>query len=322
MRSEVTVAAVMARRRAGLLGRARWSRAARREALYGYLFALPWILGFVLFVAGPLGASLYLGFCEYSIAGIPRFVGLSNYATALTLDRDFWPSLARTFYYVALTVPVGVVGSLLLAAVLNQGIRGKTLFRSLCYLPSLTPVVASVLLWKWILDARLGPVNYALSSVLGVEGPGWLASTQWAIPALAMIALWGAMGGPRMLIFLAGLQGVPEELYDAAKIDGANTWQRFRNVTLPMISPVMLFNLILGMIGGLKTFAPAFIGTGGGPGRATWFFALHIYSRAFQYSEMGYASALAWLFTALLLGLIALQFLWSRRWVYYAGEVR
>ena len=303
------------------LSKARRMTPAVREAVYGHAFALPWTLGFLLWVGGPLVASLYFSFSEYSIASAPVFIGFGNYTQALLADDLFWSSLGRTFYYVLLTVPLGIIGSLLVATALNQELPGTLLYRSLYYLPSLTPAVALTVLWKWILHPRLGVLNHILKSLFGIEGPGWLGTTEWAIPSLAVMALWGGIGGNQMLIFLAGLQGVPQPLYDAAKIDGANPWHTFRHVTLPMISPTIFFNLVLGIIGALKVFTSAFVATRGGPARATWFFALHIYANAFEYFQMGYASALAWIFLLILLGFTLIQFRLSSRWVYYAGEV-
>ena len=293
----------------------------RREAIEGYLYLSPWILGFLFFVGGPMVASLLLSLTEYRITSPPTFIGLDNYRTAFTEARLFWPSLGRTFYFAIISVPVGITGSLLLAALLNQGLRGTTLFRTVFFLPSLTPVVASALLWTMLLQPETGVINYALR-MLGIPGPRWFGSVQWAIPGLILMNTWGSIGGNRMMIFLAGLQGVPDSLYDAAAIDGANGWQSFQHVTLPMISPTVFFNLVLGIIGALRVFAAAMIATQGGPAYATWFFALHIYTQAFQYFEMGYASALAWSFLVVMLGFTYIQFRSSSRWVYYEGDVR
>lgn len=301
--------------------RARAYSRRRREAIEGYLYLSPWILGFLFFVGGPMVASLLLSLTEYRITSPPMFIGLDNYRTAFTEDRLFWPSLGRTFYFAVISVPVGITGSLLLATLLNQGLRGTTLFRTILFLPSLTPVVASALLWTMLLQPETGVINYALG-MLGIPGPRWFGSVQWAIPGLILMTTWGSIGGNRMMIFLAGLQGVPDSLYDAASIDGANSWQRFQHVTLPMISPTVFFNLVLGIIGALRVFAAAMIATQGGPAYATWFFALHIYTQAFQYFEMGYASALAWSFLVVMLGFTYIQFRSSSRWVYYEGETR
>jgi multiple sugar transport system permease protein len=297
----------------------RMSGARRREMIAGYLFLSPWIVGFLLFVAGPLVASAALSFTAFDVARPPRWVGLENYVNAFTTDDRFLESLRLTFVYAIVSVPLALFGSLLLAVLLNQRLLGTTLYRTFFFLPSLTPAVAVAILWTWLLQPDVGLFNYFLSLV-GIQGPKWLGSTEWALPSLIAIALWTGIGGNRMMIFLAGLQGVPQELYDAADIDGAGTLQRFRHITLPMISPTMFFNLVLGVIAALKVFTVAFIATQGGPAFSTWFISLHIWSQAFKYLEMGYASALAWVFTLFLLALTIVQFRVSRHWVYYEGE--
>lgn len=288
-------------------------------ALWGYIFLLPWLLGLIVFVVGPILASFYLSFTQYNILTPPRFVGLANYQRAFTKDTLFWPSLGRTFLYALVVVPIGLLGSLGLALLLNQKARGTYVFRTIFFIPSLTPSVALALLWTWLFHPTVGPINSVLV-LLGVPGPGWLTSAHWALPALVIIALWAGLGGSTMLIFLAGLQGVPQELIDAARIDGAGRWAKFRNVTVPMISPTMLFNFVLGVIGALQVFTLAFVATSGGPSYATWFFALEIYNEAFQYLQMGYGAALAWVLVVIVLALTLLQLALSRRWVYYAGE--
>jgi multiple sugar transport system permease protein len=308
----------LAKARPGILG---WSKLRRQEAIEGYLFSLPWIVGLLVFIAGPMIASFVLSFADYDIVRSPRFIGTKNYTNALFVDKLFWPSLYRTFYYSVVTVPLGLVGSLLAALLLNQHLRGTTWLRTFFFLPTLTPAVAAAFIWRWLMNPEVGLINYLLWQV-GIEGPRWMGSTKWVVPSLIMISLWGSIGGTRMLIFLAGLQGVPEELYDAAEVDGANAWHQFWNVTLPMISPTFLFNLILGVIGALQVFSLAYTATDGGPGRASWFFALHIYRNAFELFYMGYASALAWLFLVVILALTAINFKLSGRWVYYEGGQR
>lgn len=290
-----------------------------RRSLWGYLFLTPWLIGLVVFVIGPILASLYFSFSEYNILKPPRVVGLANYKKALFSDELFWSSLGRTLYYAAVVVPLGVIGSLFFAILLNQQLKATNLFRTLFFLPHLTPTVAMAILWTWLLHPQIGPINTFLGNI-GLPKPGWLADPKWAIPSLILMSLWAGWGGNRMLIFLAGLQGVPQELVEAAEIDGAGTWAKFRNVTLPMISPTMLFNLVLGVIGALKVFSMAYVATKGGPSYATWFFALHIYSQAFDYYRMGYGTALAWLFTVLVLTFTFIQLRFSSRWVFYAGE--
>ena len=289
------------------------------EAKWGYIFLVPWILGLIIFWVGPILASAYFSVLEYDVLSPPKFIGIENYVRAFTADKQFWPSLVRTFYYSIVVVPLSIVGSLLLAILLNQKLKATNFFRTLFFLPHLTPAVALAVLWIWLFHPTVGPINAMIESI-GLNGPGWLTSKQWAMPALIIISLWAALGGNTMLIFLAGLQGVPQELYEAADIDGAGGWSKFRNVTLPLISPTMLFNLILGVIGALKVFTLAFVATQGGPSYSTWFYALHIYNQAFAYFRMGYGSALAWIFVLILLVFTYLQLVLSKRWVYYAGE--
>ncbi|HLZ07609.1 MAG TPA: sugar ABC transporter permease [Chloroflexota bacterium] len=293
----------------------------RQEAVIAYLFLAPWIVGFVVFVAGPIIASLGLSLSTYDIVKPPEFIGLDNYVRAFTKDPLFWPSIFRTFEYALVIVPVGVGGALLVALLLNQSLRFTNIYRTVFFLPHLTPVVAAVFIWTWLLQPQYGFVNEVLFRLFHTIGPGWFLAKEWAIPSLILVALWGTIGGNMMMIFLAGLQGVPKDLYDVASIDGAGPWQRFISITLPMLSPTLFFNTVLAIIGALQTFTTAFIATQGGPAYASWFYALHIYTTAFSFGEYGYAAALAWLFFAVLVGFTFVQFRASTRWVYYASEV-
>lgn len=288
----------------------------RREAIEGYLWISPWLIGFIIFSLGPILASFYLSLTKYKIGGTPEWIGLANYIEAFSQDKLFWPSLGRTAYFAVGSVFVGVFLSLMAAVLLNQKLKGESVFRALFYLPSLTPIVALALLWTWLLQPQLGLVNYLLYQA-GIDGPGWLADRDWAIPSIILISLWASVGGGRMVIFLAGLQNVPKEMLESAEIDGANAWQRFWYITIPMISPVILFNLILGVIGSFSVFSVAYIATDGGPNYATWFYMLHLYYNAFSYFQMGYASALAWIFFVVIFILSYLQIKFSNRWVYY-----
>ncbi len=299
--------------------REKMSRMRRQEAWMGVLYLSPWIIGFIVFVAGPLLASIYLSFTKYNVMRPPQFIGLDNYIYAFSKDDLLIPSIVRTFYYTLLLVPLAMAGSLLVAILLNNKLVLTTVWRTFFFLPTLTPLIAAALLWRWMLNPDVGLVNYLLSLV-GIKGPGWLSSTDWAIPGLVLMGLWASVGGSRMIIFLAGLQDVPQELLEAAEIDGAGTWSKFWNVTLPLITPTVFFNLVLGIIFALRTFDVAFIATNGGPARATWFISLHIYQNAFVTFDMGYASALSWLFFIVLFGLTYLQFRTSGSWVFYAGE--
>lgn len=289
-----------------------------RDAVWGYVFLLPWVVGLIVFWLGPIIMSFVLSFTQYDVISTPQVIGLANYQMAFFGDKLFWPSILRTIEYSAVVVPVGLLGALLLASLLNRGVRGTNVFRGAFFIPTLTPSVALAMVWIWILQPTIGPVNYGLRLV-GVTGPTWLNSPQWALPSIILINLWASMGGNAMIIFLAGLQGVPQELYEAASLDGAGGWSRFRHITFPMISPTFFFNLVLGVIGALKVFTTAFVSTQGGPDYATWFFALHIYQQAFAFFKMGYGSALAWIFVVLVLIFTYFQLRMSRRWVYYAG---
>ena len=291
----------------------------RREAIEGVLYTSPWIIGFLVFVAGPLVASMYLSFTKYNVLRPPQFIGLQNYIYAFTKDDLFLPSIGRTFYYALLSVPLAMAGSLFVAVLLNQKLKATAFWRTMYFLPTLTPLVAAALLWRWMLNPDVGLVNYLLG-LIGIDGPGWLSSIQWAIPALVLMGLWASVGGARMIIFLAGLQDVPMEMLEAAEIDGAGMWSKFWHVTMPLLTPTIFFNLVLGIIFALRTFEVAFVSTAGGPARATWFISLHIYQNAFVSFDMGYASALAWLFFIIVFGLTYLQFRLSGRWVFYAGE--
>ena len=299
--------------------REKMSKARRHEALEGVLYISPWIIGFLLFIAGPLFASMFLSLTKYNVLRPPEFIGISNYVVAFFEDPLFWQSIGRTFYNALLFMPLAMLGSLVVAVLLNQQLFGTAFWRTFYFLPTLTPLVAAALLWKWLLNPDFGLVNYALEQI-GIDGPLWLGSPRWAIPSLVIMGLWGSIGGSRMIIFLAGLQDVPRELLEAAEIDGAGIWKRFRHVTLPLLTPTIFFNLILGVIFALRSFEAAFVATQGGPARATWFFALHIYENAFVRFDMGYAAALSWIFFVLLFSLTYLQFRLSGSWVFYQGE--
>ncbi len=287
------------------------------RALWGYVFALPWILGLIVFWGGPILASFYFSFTEYSVTGTPRFLGMDNYTRAFTVDDLFWSSLGRTFTFAVIFVPVAIGGALILAVMLNQKLRGTTFYRTIFFVPHLLPAVAIAVVWTFLLQPKLGPVNEFLRSLGWENPPGWLATRGSALWSVTMINLWAAVGGNTMLIFLAGLQGIPQELYEAAEIDGANAWYKFRNVTLPLLTPTIFFNLVLAVIASLKVFTTAWVATGGGPSYATWFFALHIYNQAFPYGRLGYGSALAWVLAVILIVFTFFQVWQSRRWVHY-----
>jgi len=295
--------------------RSRWAR----RGMEGYVWISPWLLGLLIFTVFPMVASLYLSFTSYKVGDTPTWIGTDNYVYAFTKDSLFWPSLGRTAYYAVFNVLLGVSGSLVLAMVLDKVVFGRAIYRAIYYLPSLTPAVATAILWSWLLHPQVGVVNDLLRRV-GIQGPGWLTSKTWAIPSVLLISLWGSVGGGRMIIFLAGLQGVPTELYEAADIDGANALRKFLNITIPLISPTILFNTILGVIGSFGVFTTAYIATQGGPNYATWFYMLHLYYNAFSYFQMGYASALAWVFFVIVMALSLVQLALSKQLVYYEFE--
>jgi multiple sugar transport system permease protein len=292
----------------------------RRDLVNGLLFASPWLIGFGVFIAYPLLASLYESFCDYDAIRAPHWVGLQNYHRLFTEDDLFWKSLWNTLYMAIFGLPVGLIASLGIALLLNQKLKGIAFYRTLYFLPSITPVVATSILWLWLLNPQMGLVNVALGKIGVSHPPAWLTDPFWAKPALILMGLWGIGGG--MVIYLASLQDVPVELMEAAALDGAGRFQQFRHVTFPAISPVLLFNLIMGLIGSFQYFTQAYVMTNGGPQDATLFYALHLFNKAFLDFQMGYASAMAWVLFVITLVCALIVFRTSARWVYYAGETR
>jgi multiple sugar transport system permease protein len=295
----------------------------RREAAWAYFFISPWIVGFIAFTLGPMLASLYYSFTEYNIISPPQWTGLANFRE-LFRDPLFWKSLQVTVYYAALALPLGLLLGFFLAVLLNQRVPGVNVWRTIYYLPSVIAGVAVALLWIRIFNPRIGLLNPFLAK-FGVKGPGWLNDPQWAIPSLVIMSLWGVGGS--MIIYLAGLQGVPTALYDAAKVDGANLLQRFWHVTLPMVTPVIFYNLVMGLIAAFQYFTATYVigsaaGNVGGPARSTLFYNLYLYQNAFRYFDMGYASTMAWILLLIVLGLTILVFRSSETWVYYEGQLR
>jgi multiple sugar transport system permease protein len=289
-----------------------------REALWGYFFIAPWIIGFIIFTLGPVLASLGLSFMDYELISAPTWRGLRNYAELITQDRLFGLSLYNTIYYTLFSVPLGIIAAFLLALLLNVKLPGMNLYRTVFYLPAVTAGVAVSLLWIWLFNPQFGLINYLLRS-LGLPGPGWLVDPAWSKPAFIMMSVW-AVGGTAV-IFLAGLQGVPRSLYEAAEIDGANTWQRFRNVTIPMMTPVIFFNMIVGIIGSFQVFTSAYVMTQGGPRESTLFYVLYLFRQGFKLLRMGYAAAMAWILFIIIIVLTLIQLRLSRKWVYYESEL-
>jgi len=291
----------------------------QQETIAAWLLITPWLLGFLLFIAGPMLASIWLSFTSWDLLTPPKWVGLANYIRLGTADPSVGRSLRVTTVYSFVSVPLNVAFGLFVAMLLNERIRLQSFMRTLYYLPSVVSGVAVALLWRWIFAADFGLLNSFLA-LAGIRGPAWLSDTRTALPALIIMSLWGVGGG--MVIYLAGLQSVPTALYEAAEIDGAGAVRRFWNITVPMISPVIFFQTIMGIIGALQTFTQAFIMTDGGPKDATLFFLLYLYRNAFQQYKMGYASALAWVLFFYIMALTLLFLRSSSSWVYYEGAAR
>lgn len=290
----------------------------RQRLVTGLLFISPWIIGFLAFQVYPFFASLYYSFSFYTILDTPTWIGLDNYRTLIS-DPRFHTALYNSTYYAVLAVPLGAITALLLALLLNTKVRGMSFFRTIFYLPSITPVVASAIVWLWMFNPRSGVINYLLSLV-GIDGPGWLGSPEWAKPALIMMSLWTV--GSAMLIYLAALQDVPRELLEAAELDGANRLRKFWHITIPMISPVILFNVITGIIGAFQYFTEVHVMTGGSgsPAGSTLMMSIYLWQTAFQFFKMGYAAAQAWVLFIIVIAFATVLFRISGRLVYYGGR--
>jgi len=287
-----------------------------RENISGYLFAAPWLLSLILLTAYPIGASIYYSFTQYTVLKPAIWVGLANFQEILK-DELFWKALYNTTYYAVFSVPLGLLTAFWLGILLNQKIPGRAFFRATFFLPSIVPVVAASIVWAIILQPQFGLINDLLGRV-GLYKPPWLTSPLWSKPAFILMSLWGV--GPTTIIFLAGIQDIPQHLYEAAEIDGANALDRLFAVTLPMLSPTIFFNLVTGIIGAFQVFAQIYIISDGGPLWSTLMYVYYLWRQGFQYFKMGYASALALILFVIILALTMVVILTSRRWVYYEGE--
>lgn len=303
----------------------RISRQERQTFWKGLAFASPWLIGFLAFTVYPFFGSLYFSLTEYDLFNSPRWIGLANYKEILQ-DESFYKSLRNTFYMAGIAVPITLVSSLLIALLLNFKVKGISVYRTIFYLPAVIPIVASAILWTWLLNPDYGLINIFLRSI-GLPDPAWLLDPAYTKPSLILMSLWGSGAGA--LIFLAALQGVPQQYYEAAHIDGANVWYRFWKITLPALSPVILFQLIMGLIGAFQIFTESYIlaggrvdggGSLGGPDQSLLFYAVNLYQEAFVFLKMGYASALAWILFIIVLIITAVLLKTSGRWVYYGGE--
>lgn len=304
------------RRPTGTLAAHATRKRTRRRLLVGLLFIGPWLVGFLVFFLYPFLATFFYSFTSYNIVQAPHWIGLSNYQ-GLFNDHLFWVSLWNTGYYTVLEVPLSTIVAVGLAMLLNMQVKGLAWYRTAFYLPTVVPLVAGSMLWLWLFNPSFGIINAALSAV-HIPGPGWMFSTVWAKPTFILMGIW-AVGAP-MVIYLAALQGVPAEMYEVAALEGAGPWQRTRHVTLPMISPAILFNVVLSLVASLQYFTQAYVMTQGGPTNATLFYSLYLYNQAFQYLHLGYASAMAWLLFVIVVVITLLLFRSSSRWVYYANE--
>lgn len=291
--------------------RSRW-----RESLTFYLLISPWLIGLVCFILGPVVASFVLGFFKWDLISPPRFVGLQNYREMLFMDPLFKKSLAVTLIYVGVRVPLAMLTALWLALMMNQKVPGIGVFRTIYYLPSVVSGVAVSMLWIWVFNPNFGLMN-GLLNLVGLPGPGWFSSPDWALPTLIATSLYTV--GSAAVIFLAGLKNVPDHLYEAARLDGASAWRQFVSITLPQLSPTILFNLIMTIISSFQAFTEALIITNGGPVNSTLLYNLYLYQNAFTYSKLGYACALSWIMVAITLALALSTLKSSRKWVYYEG---
>ena len=299
--------------------RPRGRRSRREDLFWALLFLSPWLVGFVVFTAGPMLASLYLSFTDYDVLNPPRFTGAANWMQ-LFQDARLIKSLQNTFFYAVLHVPLSMAFALGLAMLLDRAGRGAKLFRTTFYLPSITPAVAVGVLWLWLLNPQVGLVNRGLAAI-GIDGPGWTTDPSWIKPGIVLMSLWGL--GNTVVIYFAALRNVPGRLYEAARVDGANAWQQFRHVTLPGISGVLFFTLVVGTIASLQIFAEVytmfFRGQESGVSSEALFYVVYLFRQAFEFFNMGYASAMAWLLFLIILAITLIQLRLSKRWVYYEG---
>jgi len=303
------------------------SRAQRQKLKWGLIFISPWLAGFIILTLYPMGASLYYSFTDYDVLRPPVWVGAQNYTVFLTQDNLAFTAIYNTLFYAAFSVPLGILVSVTLALLLNARVKGLAVFRGIFFVPSIVPVVASAVLWVWLFSSRSGLINLGLQAI-GLPKVAWLSDPAWTKPALIIMSLWSVGGS--VVIYLAGLQDIPQSLYEAAMIDGANTWQQVSRITLPLLTPQIFFQLVLGLIGAFQVFAQAFIlgsigggalgmGSEAGPANSLLFYSLYLYLNAFRFFRMGYASAMAWLLFLITFVSTLIVLRSSRQWVHYGG---
>lgn len=294
------------------------TRSLTKNNVAGWLFASPWLIGFLVFTAFPLFASMYFSFTTYSILNPGEFVGFQNYKDLFN-DQLFWTSIYNTIYFTVLYVPLSIIFGVSLALFLNMKVKGLAVYRTIYFLPSLVPPVASAVLWIWLLNPEFGIINGILGLV-GIEGPAWLGSETWSKPSLILMSLWGI--GQAVVIYLAGLSDIPQDYYDAAEVDGASSFQKTRYITVPLLTPVIFYNLVMGVIGALQQFTLPYTMTKGQgtPGNSLMFYVMYLYDNGFKYFKMGYASAMAWILFLVTMSLTAVIFATSKKWVHYQGH--
>ena len=289
-----------------------------KQIFLAFLFVSPWVIGFLIFGLYPIVMSFYYSLSRYDVLRIPQFIGFTNYRDLLFDDPYFWKAIWNTLFYTAFRVPLSIIGSLLLAVLVNNAVRGIKIFRTIFFMPSIIAGVVLSVIWLWMLNPQYGLINSALL-FFGVTGPLWLQSAEWSKPALILMSLW-SIGGGRMIVFLAALQGIPQQLYEVVDIDGGGWWNKFWNVTVPMMSPVIFLWMVLEVMFSFQVFTEAYVMTQGGPLNSTLFYNLYLYFKAFDDFEMGYASAMAWILLVITLIVTLAQFKIGRKWVYYEGD--
>ncbi|OLS40057.1 carbohydrate ABC transporter permease [Bacillus sp. MRMR6] len=284
-----------------------------------YLFILPWMIGFLVFTLGPLAFSLIMSFFEWPITSEPAFIGIENYKNMFTADPQFYKSIGITFKFAIIFVPLNLAIALILSLLITQPVKGMKIFRTIFYLPAVVSGVAISIIWGWIFNSEYGIFNYLLSFI-GIDGPRWLVDPTWAILTIVIASAWGV--GTMMLIFYTDIKSIPPELYEAAAIDGANPLRQFFSITIPSITPTILFNVITSVIAALQQLTLVLLLTGGGPLKSTYFYGLYVYNNAFKHHQLGYASANAWFMFIIILVLTLVIFKSSSAWVFYENEVK
>ncbi|MFA8451860.1 MAG: carbohydrate ABC transporter permease [Bacteroidales bacterium] len=289
-----------------------------KQQFWGYLFLSPWVIGFLIFGIYPIIMSMYYSLCQYDVLRVPQFIGFRNYEELLFQDKYFWQSIWNTLFYLIVRTPLVIIGSLMLAVLVNNTFKGIKAFRTIYFVPSIISGVILSVLWMWILNPEYGLLNLSLD-FFGIQGPLWLLDPDWSKPSIILMSVW-SIGGGRMLVFLAALQSIPKNLYEAIELDGGGWWNKFRHLIVPSISPVIFLWVIMEVIFALQVFVEAYVMTKGGPLNSTLFYNLYLYNKAFDDFDMGYASAMAWILFIIAIIITYIQFKFSNKWVHYSGK--